>query len=158
VVLNSYPKLLFHDGWNQLPLLWDVPWKKILHLNQNNLTLSNTILHVSETPSYGTSTLPPVILADTPSLWKVRYTLGLMGFLGLALVYAMRVNLSVVIVAMVNNSGDKSVNITHDACPAPTPHGGPTPKPVSTRRFPWILRITHCFHITTSVTAYTRYI
>ncbi|XP_049809313.1 putative inorganic phosphate cotransporter [Schistocerca nitens] len=42
--------------------------------------------------------LPP----DTKSWWKVRYTLLLMGMLGVANLYALRVNLSVAIVTMVN--------------------------------------------------------
>lgn len=45
-------------------------------------------------------TIPP----DTKSCVKARYTLGFLGFLGFALVYAMRVNLSVAIVSMVNQT------------------------------------------------------
>jgi MFS transporter, ACS family, solute carrier family 17 (sodium-dependent inorganic phosphate cotransporter), member 5 len=40
-----------------------------------------------------------------------------MGFLGFANVYAMRVNLSVAIVAMVNNTAVPDVNVS-DVCPA----------------------------------------
>ncbi|XP_066586575.1 sialin isoform X2 [Prorops nasuta] len=42
--------------------------------------------------------------SDTRSCIKARYTLGFLGFLGFALVYAMRVNLSVAIVSMVNQT------------------------------------------------------
>lgn len=41
---------------------------------------------------------------DARSCMKARYTLGFLGFLGFALVYAMRVNLSVAIVSMVNQT------------------------------------------------------
>ena len=37
-------------------------------------------------------------------LWGARHTFSLMGFLGFAVVYGLRVNLSVAIVAMVNSS------------------------------------------------------
>jgi hypothetical protein len=50
---------------------------------------------------------------------KARYVLALMGFLGFANVYAMRVNLSVAIVAMVNNSAIPKANDSDstDVCP-----------------------------------------
>ncbi|KAF7990190.1 hypothetical protein HCN44_011482 [Aphidius gifuensis] len=44
------------------------------------------------------------IPSDTSSCIKSRYTFGFLGFLGFALVYAMRVNLSVAIVSMVNQT------------------------------------------------------
>ncbi|XP_078043960.1 major facilitator superfamily transporter 10 isoform X2 [Augochlora pura] len=49
---------------------------------------------------------------------KARYTLGFLGFLGFALVYAMRVNLSVAIVAMVNQTAIPHTddNSTTDVC------------------------------------------
>nr|XP_045614448.1 putative inorganic phosphate cotransporter [Procambarus clarkii] len=57
-------------------------------------------------------------------MWGARYTLALLGFLGFSSVYAMRVNLSVAIVAMVQ--GSNSANTTnytdpssHYACPLP---------------------------------------
>lgn len=51
---------------------------------------------------------------------KARHMLGLMGFLGFAIVYAMRVNLSVAIVAMVNQSAIVQVNDTVEGtCPYP---------------------------------------
>lgn len=53
---------------------------------------------------------------------KARHILGFLGFLGFANVYAMRVNLSVSIVAMVNNSAIIVKNYTvNDSCPIP-PH------------------------------------
>lgn len=50
---------------------------------------------------------------------KARQILGLLGFLGFANVYAMRVNLSVAIVAMVNHTAipSQNKNIT-DTCQA----------------------------------------
>lgn len=53
---------------------------------------------------------------------RCRHILGLMGFLGFANVYAMRVNLSVAVVAMVNHTAIPSItnasDIT-DVCPMP---------------------------------------
>jgi ACS family sodium-dependent inorganic phosphate cotransporter-like MFS transporter 5 len=43
-----------------------------------------------------------------------------MGFLGFANVYAMRVNLSVAIVAMVNSSAIPQANQSSDVCPGPS--------------------------------------
>jgi hypothetical protein len=49
---------------------------------------------------------------------KARYVMAFMGFLGFANVYAMRVNLSVAIVAMVNNTAIPKVNNSdsNDVC------------------------------------------
>jgi hypothetical protein len=47
---------------------------------------------------------------DTSGCVKARYVMAFMGFLGFANVYAMRVNLSVAIVAMVNNTAIPKVN------------------------------------------------
>lgn len=62
------------------------------------------------------------LLHDSPSedssFPKTRHILGLMGFLGFANVYAMRVNLSVAIVAMVNHTALPQTNISFsDTCP-----------------------------------------
>lgn len=49
---------------------------------------------------------------------RARHILGLMGFLGFANVYAMRVNLSVAVVAMVNHTAIPDANETVlDVCP-----------------------------------------
>ncbi|XP_063221587.1 sialin-like [Bacillus rossius redtenbacheri] len=59
---------------------------------------------------------------DTTQWFKTRYALALMGFLGFANVYAMRVNLSVAIVTMVNNSAiphDNTSSFVVDTCPIP---------------------------------------
>lgn len=64
--------------------------------------------------------------ADTKSCIKARYTLGFLGFLGFALVYAMRVNLSVAIVSMVNQTAIPHTedNDTSDVCPKTKPING----------------------------------
>ena len=51
-----------------------------------------------------------VSVQDTSRCVKARYVMAFMGFLGFANVYAMRVNLSVAIVAMVNNTAIPKVN------------------------------------------------
>lgn len=59
---------------------------------------------------------PPPVMPE--GLFGTRHVLSLMGFLGFANVYAMRVNLSVAVVAMVNSSAIPHVNTsTQDACP-----------------------------------------
>ncbi|CAK9820525.1 SLC17A5 [Anthophora plagiata] len=69
--------------------------------------------------SVSQSDIPP----DTKSCFKARHTLGLLGFLGFALVYAMRVNLSVAIVSMVNQTSvpHDDDNSTTDVCPKEKP-------------------------------------
>ncbi|PNF31193.1 putative inorganic phosphate cotransporter [Cryptotermes secundus] len=52
----------------------------------------------------------PRPVQDISGCVKARYVMALMGFLGFAIVYAMRVNLSVVIVAMVNNTAIPKAN------------------------------------------------
>lgn len=55
---------------------------------------------------------------DTKDCLKARHILGILGFLGFANVYAMRVNLSVAIVAMVNSTSAPETNgSTFDHCP-----------------------------------------
>lgn len=60
---------------------------------------------------------------------KARQVLGLLGFSGFAIVYAMRVNLSISIVSMVNHSAinvDTNQSYT-DSCPVPTPTNSSVP-------------------------------
>lgn len=59
-----------------------------------------------------------ILVEDTKDFLKSRHILGILGFLGFANVYAMRVNLSVAIVAMVNaNSTIQPQNNSFDHCP-----------------------------------------
>lgn len=56
-------------------------------------------------------------MEDTKDFLKSRHILGILGFLGFANVYAMRVNLSVAIVAMVNSTIQPQTNNSFDHCP-----------------------------------------
>lgn len=70
----------------------------------------------------------PPDVEDSRSWVKARYTFGFMGFLGFALVYAMRVNLSIAIVSMVNQTqtdDDNGTTNNTDICPRdPDPVNG----------------------------------
>ncbi|CAG9857370.1 unnamed protein product [Phyllotreta striolata] len=64
--------------------------------------------------------IAPPQVEDTKNCLKTRHVLGILGFFGFANVYAMRVNLSVAIVAMVNSTQPvPSSNTTFDQCPVP---------------------------------------
>lgn len=70
------------------------------------------------------------LVEETAGWIKCRTVLGIMGFLGFANVYAMRVNLSVAIVAMVNSTGNNPLpsNATPlDVCPVSPPDNSSTP-------------------------------
>ncbi|CAL4063912.1 unnamed protein product [Meganyctiphanes norvegica] len=54
--------------------------------------------------------------------WGARNTLSLMGFLGIAMAYATRVNLSIAIVAMVGKQVHEGGQTYEDACPMPDNH------------------------------------
>lgn len=58
-----------------------------------------------------------ILVDDTKRIFKARYVLAFLGFLGLANVYAMRVNLSVAIVAMVNTTVSNTTDVITDVCP-----------------------------------------
>lgn len=78
---------------------------------------------------------PPPVRPE--GLFGTRHVLGLMGFLGFANVYAMRVNLSVAIVAMVNSSAIPHVNATKlDTCPN-TADGNSTTGQTQDGEFAW---------------------
>ncbi|XP_049778460.1 sialin-like [Schistocerca cancellata] len=70
---------------------------------------------------------------DSPGLWKTRYTMALLCLLGLGISLAMRVNLSVAIVDMVNetavrerdSNGSALVFFDPDACPGELAVRGP---------------------------------
>ncbi|KAK9887994.1 hypothetical protein WA026_000283 [Henosepilachna vigintioctopunctata] len=72
---------------------------------------------VSEDEDELTRIIPPQV-EDTKDRMKARHVLGILGFLGFANVYAMRVNLSVAIVAMVNQT-QPTYNNTFEHCPVP---------------------------------------
>ncbi|XP_049873381.1 sialin isoform X2 [Pectinophora gossypiella] len=65
---------------------------------------------------------------ETTGWIKSRTVLGIMGFLGFANVYAMRVNLSVAIVAMINQTTTPMSNDTSDVCPVVTPANSTVPE------------------------------
>ncbi|XP_047533173.1 sialin [Vanessa atalanta] len=64
---------------------------------------------------------------ETTGWIKSRTVLGIMGFLGFANVYAMRVNLSVAIVAMVNSTTPLPSNDSLDVCPSSPPSNSSIP-------------------------------
>ncbi|KAF5270613.1 hypothetical protein FQA39_LY01351 [Lamprigera yunnana] len=78
-----------------------------------------------------TKIIPPQV-EDTKQRLKARHILGILGFFGFANVYAMRVNLSVAIVAMINHTAfpNPDENNTFDHCPLPSPSENAT-KPVN---------------------------
>lgn len=60
---------------------------------------------------------------------KARQVFALVGFFGFAIVYAMRVNLSISIISMVNHTAivvDTNQSLT-DVCPIPTPTNSSVP-------------------------------
>ncbi|XP_044252844.1 putative inorganic phosphate cotransporter [Tribolium madens] len=85
-----------------------------------------------------TRIIPPEV-EDTRECMKARHILGILGFLGFANVYAMRVNLSVAIVAMVNNTAipQPSTNSNiYDHCVAPNATNSTQPN-TSDGEFAW---------------------
>lgn len=66
-------------------------------------------------------------MEETTGWIKSRTVLGIMGFLGFANVYAMRVNLSVAIVAMINSTAPLPSNDSLDVCPATSPGNDSAP-------------------------------
>ncbi|XP_060523249.1 sialin [Cylas formicarius] len=75
--------------------------------------------NIDEDEDETTKILPPTV-EDSRQCLKSRHILGILGFLGFANVYAMRVNLSVAIVAMVNNTAfppPPASNNSYDHCP-----------------------------------------
>ncbi|XP_015838353.2 putative inorganic phosphate cotransporter [Tribolium castaneum] len=85
-----------------------------------------------------TRIIPPEV-EDTRECMKARHILGILGFLGFANVYAMRVNLSVAIVAMVNNTAipQPSTNSNiYDHCLVPNATNSTQPN-TSDGEFAW---------------------
>ncbi|KAJ3662869.1 hypothetical protein Zmor_007189 [Zophobas morio] len=84
-----------------------------------------------------TRIIPPEV-EDTTDCMKARHILGILGFLGFANVYAMRVNLSVAIVAMVNSTAfpQPSTNSNvYDHCPLPNATN--STQPATNGEFAW---------------------
>lgn len=68
-------------------------------------------------------------IAEDGEFPKARHVFGLMGFLGFAIVYAMRVNLSVAIVTMVNQTAIPRINTSvADVCPVVHPTNETEPR------------------------------
>ena len=84
-----------------------------LEPDETNLTGNEEHYGSIETPQHVQTT------NTTRIRWGTRHTFALLSFLGFANIYAMRVNLSVAIVAMVSNSDRaNNTNIGHE-CPMP---------------------------------------
>ena len=71
---------------------------------ENNDDRIEIIPNNQQRNNYG-SIEPEVVPEETDVGWGIRHIFAVMAFFGFANVYAMRVNLSVAIVAMTNNSG-----------------------------------------------------
>ncbi|XP_078456801.1 sialin-like [Lampetra planeri] len=73
---------------------------------------------------------------------RSRHVLAALGFVGLALVYALRVNLSVAMVAMVNSTGAAHRDNSSAYCPLPVPSNGSRPAQLpSVNVYNWDSRI-----------------
>lgn len=88
---------------------------------------------IYKTNSWGVVIIFVFLVEDTTDCLKSRHILGILGFLGFANVYAMRVNLSVAIVAMVNNTAipQPSNTSVYDHCPVPNNTNSTQPDTVS---------------------------
>ena len=100
-------------------------------LNMTEEEATNLISAVSDVESDESEPLLTVV-QPKPRRFLSRHIFAFMGFLGFANVYAMRVNLSVAIVAMVNNTAVTNTSVVNisDACPVvgnitDTPTDGP---------------------------------
>lgn len=70
-------------------------------------------------PPQQTSPSPSVQLFPSP--WGTRHTLAVLGFLGFASSYSMRVNLSIAIVSMVNSTMKHQHHHSHNSTAIPCP-------------------------------------
>uniref|UniRef100_A0A1A9WA66 Major facilitator superfamily (MFS) profile domain-containing protein n=1 Tax=Glossina brevipalpis TaxID=37001 RepID=A0A1A9WA66_9MUSC len=90
----------------------------VFHRNQTSFGYGNNEIYVEddeeeEEIGEGNANTPLIFNSEEDGDFpKARTVFGFMGFLGFAVVYAMRVNLSVAIVAMVNQSAIPHVNIS----------------------------------------------
>lgn len=78
---------------------------------------------------------------------KSRHILGILGFLGFANVYAMRVNLSVAIVAMINNTAIPDIpdNDTFNHCPMPPGYENDTTPTVKIELINFVVSLNYSF-------------
>ncbi|KAK7082633.1 hypothetical protein SK128_005066 [Halocaridina rubra] len=91
--------------------------------NKNYGRESQTLATICDEATVGDSNIALVEygIKKPKAWWGARHTLAFLGFLGFACVYAMRVNLSVAIVAMVKSEVKNNTNNTDDSeeCPLP---------------------------------------
>lgn len=101
--------------------------------NYDTSASDNSDIEDAEDEDDLTRIIPPEV-EDTKDCLKSRHILGILGFLGFANVYAMRVNLSVAIVAMVNNTNANPPD-TFDHCPILNGSNSTLPDVIINNRF-----------------------
>ncbi|XP_054018461.1 sialin [Dryobates pubescens] len=78
----------------------------------------------------------PKTASQGPACCSARYSLALLACLGFFLLYALRVNLSVALVAMVEPGGGPAGNGSASVCPE-RPGGGTAPRNATGEKYPW---------------------
>uniref|UniRef100_A0A0P4WJ10 Sialin n=1 Tax=Scylla olivacea TaxID=85551 RepID=A0A0P4WJ10_SCYOL len=97
------------------------PIQAAVRVRQSSLSVA--VVDSDKAVAEASSGAVPNLHYDRPrAWWGCRHTLAFLGFLGFSTVYAMRVNLSVAIVAMVKStsgSDDDKPSFANDSCPVP---------------------------------------